>query len=282
MKLYYDKTATATMDEALSRYAADEFESPCRSTVPLLSWLKHEQPKVSSLLRAMDMPTGYNLHLEYRVKPPKCSGRASHTDLMVISGESSLAVEAKWTEPRYETVGKWLTKGSKPHNRREVLKGWLSLLQEHAQHTLQPEDFSDAVYQMVHRAASACKAGKIPRLAYLVFKPSPDPKPAAIPKLRDDLTHLWSLLGNPNGFPFYLVEVQLSPTPAFKAIAPLPKGHKETAPLVKAALSGSDRPFCFEKYWLTRVGENVTQSTSYTEDPLVEQPGITVSEGGKL
>jgi hypothetical protein len=201
---------------------------------------------------------------------------------MVISGESSLAIEAKWTEPRYETVDKWLTKGSNPHNRRDVLTGWLSLLQKHAIHELRVEDFSDAVYQMVHRAASACATGKMPRLAYLVFTPSPDKKTAAISKLLNDLTHLWNLLGNPERFPFYLVEVPLLPTPAFEKIAPLPKGHKETAPPVKAALSGSDRLFKFENYSLTRVGENVTRSTGYSEDPLVGQPGIAVPEAGKV
>ena len=270
------------MDDALLYYAADEFESPCRSTVPLLSWLKHEQPAVSSLLRDMGMPTGYNLHLEYKVEPQKGKGQASHTDLMILSGESALAIEAKWTEPRYDTVDKWLKKGAKPLNRRKVLKGWLSLLQKYAQHTLQPEDFSDAVYQMVHRAASACAKGKIPSLAYLVFKLSPDKKPAAIPKLRDDLTHLWDLLGNPEGFPFYLVEVQLSPTPAFEAIASLPKRNKVTAEQVKGALLRSDPLFYFEKYCLTRVGAKIMTPTGYSEDPLIGQPGIAVSEGAKV
>jgi hypothetical protein len=282
MNFYYDRTDIATTDNALSKYAADEFESSHRSTVPLLSWLKHEQPAVSSLLRDMGMPTGYNLHLEYKVKPPKCRGQASHTDLMVMSGESALAIEAKWTEPRYDTVDKWLKKGTKPHNRQDVLTGWLSLLQEHAMRELHIEDFSETVYQMVHRAASACKAGKMPRLAYLVFTPSRDKKTAAISKLLNDLTHLWNLLGNPERFPFYLVEVPLSSTPAFEKIAPLPKGHKETVPPVKAALSGSARLFKFESYLLTRVGENVTRSTGYSEDPLVGQPGIAVPDAGQV
>ncbi len=270
------------MDDALLYYAADEFESPCRSTVPLLSWLKHEQPAVSSLLRDMGMPTGYNLHLEYKVKPPKGSGQASHTDLMVISGESALSIEAKWTEPQYDTVDKWLTKGPDPRNRREVLAGWLSLLQEHAMRELRIEDFSGAVYQMVHRAASACATGKMPRLAYLIFKPSPDPKTAPVPKLRDDLTHLWNLLGNPKGFPFYVVEVPLSPTDAFAAIKSLPKGHKETASQVKAALLGSDRLFNFEKYHLTEIGVKTMTPTGYSEDPLVVQPRFTFPETSKV
>jgi hypothetical protein len=31
-------------------------------------------------------------------------GTASHAKLMMTTGERALAVEAKWTEPRYETI----------------------------------------------------------------------------------------------------------------------------------------------------------------------------------
>jgi hypothetical protein len=282
MKLFYDKTAITTMDDARSHYAADEFASPTRSTVASLSWLKHEISALDSLLKELEMPEVCDLHLEYTVPPQQGEGEASHTDLMIISGAFSLAAEAKWTEPRYDTVGKWLTKGPNPLNRRKVLTDWLGLLQKHAMHELHIEDFSEAVYQIVHRAASACAAGKMPKLAYLVFKPSPDPKTAGIPKLHDDLTHLWNLLGSPKGFPFYLVEVRLSPTPAFKAIESLPKRDKATAQQVSDALFGSDRLFNFEKYRVTRVGAKIMTPTGYSEDALLRQPGITVPEAGKV
>jgi hypothetical protein len=136
MKLHYDRTAITTMDDALSHYSSDEFESPTRSTVASLSWLKHEISALDSLLKELEMPEVCDLHLEYKVKPPKGDGEASHTDLMIISGESSLAIEVKWTEPRYPTVSEWLQIGANPHNRREVFAGWLSLLQKHAMREL--------------------------------------------------------------------------------------------------------------------------------------------------
>lgn len=254
MNFYYGEKVISNIEKAIPMYAKKEFKSPYRSTVPLLSYLKHEITILDLLLRELEMPEVCDLHLEYKVKPPKGRGNASHTDLMVISAEASLAVEAKWTESRYETVGKWLEKGSDQLNRHGVLIGWLGLLQKHAQHTLHLADFSGAVYQMVHRAASACSAGGHPRMAYIVFEPSPDPKTAGMPTIRDDLTHLWSLLGKPKGFPFYLVEVQLSPTAEFDAIAPLLKGNNATAQQVSAALLRSARLFDFEKYLVKRVG----------------------------
>ena len=210
---------------------------------------------VNSLLQDLGMPADCNLHLEYKVKPGKGSGKASHTDLMIISGESSLAVEAKWTEPRYETVNEWLAKSSNGNNRGDVLTGWLGLLQKYSQHKLHTKDFSGAVYQMVHRAASACAAGGKPKLAYLVFKPSPDPRAADMRTIHDDLASLWNLLGNPSTFPFYLVELPLSPTAAFDAIALLPKANEATAEKVSTALLENKRLFNFDKYCVTKIGD---------------------------
>ncbi|MGA2226527.1 MAG: hypothetical protein ABSH41_18985 [Syntrophobacteraceae bacterium] len=254
MNFYYDKKVISDIDKAIPMYGMKEFESPCRSTVPLLSWLKHEIPMLDSLLKELGMPEVCNLHLEYTVAPQRGKGVASHTDLMVRQQGCALAVEAKWTEPRYDTVSKWLMKGSNPQNRKDVLNGWLDLLQKHALRELLIEDFSAAIYQMVHRAASACAAESKPKLAYLVFKPSPDPRAADTQTICADLAHLWSLLGSPQGFHFYVVELSLSPTAAFKPIKPKEIGKHGTAMQVRAALSGNNRLFSFEKYSVTRVG----------------------------
>jgi hypothetical protein len=257
MNLYYDKRPCSEVADALPIYGNKEFQSPTRSTIPLLSWLKDEQQMFSELFQSLGMSADWTLHLEYKVKPPKGRGKASHTDLMILSDKSSLAVEAKWTEPRYETVGEWLREGTNPSNRLDVFSGWLSLLQQHAQFTLNTENFSDAVYQMVHRAASACAVAADPRMAYVVFKPSLDPKTADISTLHDDLKHLWNLLGNPKSFPFYLIEVKLFPTAAFGAIASLAKGNESTAQQVSVALLGRDRLFSFKKDRIINVGESL-------------------------
>jgi hypothetical protein len=108
---------------------------------------------------------------------------------------------------------------------------------------------------MVHRAASACAASGNPQMAYLVFEPSLDTKMASIPQIKADLKCLWNLLGSPKGFPFYLVEVHMSLMAAFYKIKLLPKGNKATAEKVRTVLRGSGQLFCFEKYCITKVGE---------------------------
>ncbi len=252
MNIYYDKDPLNDIDEAvLSPGYGEEFQSPCRSTVPSLSWLKHEQPMVSRLLNDLGMPADCNLHIEYEVKP--LSGRPSYTDLMVLSGKESLAIEAKWTEPLGETVGAWLKKGENSQNYQDVLSRWLSLLQQQAKSRLNPDDFSDVVYQMLHRAASACESGGKPRLAYLLFKSSTVRPATNSQQVLEDLERLWKLLGSPDSFPFFLIELHLSPKKSFDDIAPLKKGQVETRERVKAALLGSEPLFTFEEPCVTRV-----------------------------
>lgn len=254
MGFFWGRPQLLPIATVVNRYKSTEFSSPARSTLPLLSLLKDDEPFLKALLGSMDMRGDSNLCLEYTVKPRKGIGKVSCTDLMVISGGSALAIEAKWTEGRYETVKSWLQKGSGSSNRQTVLDGWLGLLQQHSTLPLNPASFSDAVYQMVHRAASACDAGNDPRMAYLIFSPGPNQQPSNTRQLQKDLEHLWILLGSPVGFPFYLVEVQISPTAAFNAIKSLQKGQASTASQVRNALLGSNPLFRFEKFCVTKVG----------------------------
>ena len=247
MNLFFAETEINTIDKTLlSKYGTKEFKSPTRSTVALLSWLKHEPLMVTALLRYMAMSDNCELHLEYQVQHQAGIGQASHTDLMVIAGESAIAIEAKWTEPRYDTVAKWLEKGSS--NRQNVLEGWLGMLSKKYD-----SKFDKAIYQMVHRAASASKTGSKPGLAYLVFKPSPAPKAATSLQIYEDLKCLRTELGNPAGFPFYMIEVYMTPTDAFKAIELLSKGQDTTADQVRAALSGDKPLFTFDKFCVTKI-----------------------------
>jgi len=180
----------------------------------------------------MNMDISSDLHLEFTVNPPKGRGIASHTDLMAISSSGTLAIEAKWTEPRYETVGEWIKSG----NRELVLRGWLDLLQPHSQRLLKPIDFSGTVYQMVHRAASACYGSEDPNLAYLHFIPDPSGQGAISVQYESDLQYLYNLLGNPTKFGFYLIEVEIKPTTEYDRIKSLPKASSETAYTIRAAL----------------------------------------------
>ena len=161
----------AGFDALLDRYPAKQFDSPTRSTIPLLEYSRSPEPRIRELTEALSlpMPQRVRLDFEHRVYPQRRKGKASHTDLMVTSPEIAIAIEAKWTEPRDETVGSWRGNSRK---RRKVLRGWFDLLERRGAGPILKRDVHNLPYQMVHRAAAACyvKDASNRWLVYLVFE----------------------------------------------------------------------------------------------------------------
>jgi len=256
MRLFFDQEPVLAAD-CLSKYPEKEFASPTRSTVPLIEALRHGSPPsfLSDLLVRARM-AGEKLHLEYRVRPARGRGNSSHTDLMVTDSgppQRALAIEAKWTEPRYERVSKWLCRGTSVKNRQEVLEGWLEAIAGHTGARIDSQNCGDLAYQMVHRAASAAIAsgtGGQPAMAYLIFQTAGDDAGKGNPRLnpyRDDLRRFRSIIGSPEAFPFFLVSVAIQPTGAFEAISCLSKGRPATREAVRGALREAGSPlFTFD------------------------------------
>ncbi|MGY2987989.1 DUF6946 family protein [Bradyrhizobium sp. USDA 4508] len=184
--LYFDRTPVHDLAALLHSYNVDEFNSPYRSTVPLLALVKDERNTFRKVLSACRVSMPVDLHFEFKVDhQSKGRGAPSHTDLMAISEDVCIAIESKWTEPSYDTVGTWLSKGGDLPNREKVPKGWLALMRlECAPQSF--EEIADCEYQMLHRAASAYAAAasfatkKCPMLAYLKFTSPETPVSAAI------------------------------------------------------------------------------------------------------
>jgi hypothetical protein len=240
--------------DAVALYGEREFESARRSTVPMLALLAHAPGDFKKIVCQLGFPSEFDLFLEYTVRPPKGRGKASHSDVMLKSGAHALAIEAKWTEPMYQTVAKWLKAGKDQANRMAVLEGWLSLLQQRTAKPLQAGDFHPAIYQMVHRAASAATA-EMPGLAYFLFKPSPDDRAADPDDVHKKLTDLWDRLGKPSTFPFHVVEIETKPLDAYEPLGLLPKGDEATAEAVCAALQDSKPLFDFTSYRVRPITE---------------------------
>jgi hypothetical protein len=222
----------------IAHYPRGEFESPFRSTVPLLSLLRDGQTILQEVLAGCGFPQNPDLHFEFKVPPPLGEGKASHTDLMAIGGSLSMAVEAKWTEPLSQSVKDWL--GPQPtKNRQDVLAGWLSLLKPHAARPVAEADVSLVSYQVLHRAASACATAEQPQLSYLQFVSRQYGNATVCQERINDLNRLRSALGASDRFPFRLIEIGIEPTPTFEHLATLPKGSAETALAVQGALDSN-------------------------------------------
>lgn len=231
-----DRKAVGDAAELIAGFGDKALASPYRSTVPLLTLAKDDWPTFAKILTSCGVTGEVSMAFERTVPSPRGEGRPSCTDAMVLSDGGALAIEAKWTEPRYETVAMRLTrKDSQGPDSGEFVGGWLDLLQPHATMPLHLDGFTSCVYQMVHRAASACGEGRSPSLAYLHFTPTTS-SAATSAQYHADLSHVHALLGSPLGFPFFVIDLPVMPTRAFREIEHLKKGAIETGRAVRVAL----------------------------------------------
>ncbi len=166
----YQGRCISGYEQLLECYGDQEFDSPTRSTVPLLAYWRNPRQRVRELSKALKfpLPDQTSLDFEHPVGVQRGKGKPSFTDLMLTSGDVSLAIESKWTESRYEDVSTWICRGSNPQNRTEVLKGWLDLLGRRCERQLSVVDVLRLPYQLVHRAASACASGST--TSWLVYQ----------------------------------------------------------------------------------------------------------------
>ena len=244
-RYFFDTDAATDFEALLARFEPPALASPFRSTVPLLALVRDDWSTFRHVLALGQFPDDADLHFEFQVKSPRGVGRPSHADLMIRGESAAMAVEAKWTEPRYETVAARLARpesGDQDH--REFAGGWLDLLRPFATRPLTLDEFSGAVYQMVHRAASVCAITRAPSLAYLHFTSSTATQGEGTSQYHADLSYLHGILGHPAGFPFHLVELPIEPTSEFATIKNLEKGSLDTDRAVRATLLSS-RLFAF-------------------------------------
>jgi hypothetical protein len=240
-RYFYDVHEVPNFARLCERFTGKALQSPYRSTVPLLSLVRHHPDQWQDFLALLGASPPRSIHFEYQVASAKPGANPSQTDVMVFSDHGVWALEVKWTEPRYATVAARLRKpesdGGDP---RITLGGWLRYLQPYATGELTVESVSAVVYQVLHRASSACAAGTAgtlrPELVYLHFFPSPLASSATTQTYVYDLRALHNALGNPAGLSFSVVDWPLEALPAFQAIEHLDKRAQSSSAAVRAAL----------------------------------------------
>lgn len=140
-----------------------ELKSPFRSTIALICLVEN----TSYLSTLVNNEKILKVIYEYEVPVIKGKGRPSCSDLVVITENKAIIIEAKRTEPKYPAVRKWLD-GSE--NKQLVLNDWLHYIKTYTQEDIHQEDILDIPYQMIHRLASACSfKDKEAKLIYLGF-----------------------------------------------------------------------------------------------------------------
>src|SRR5207247_1327469 len=112
VSLRYKNRDVVDYDALTEAYPDAEFRSPFRSTIPLLAFWRDAEAALSMLSKGLSLPRQERVELlfEHQVGVKAGRGKASHTDLMVRSERWAVAIEAKYTEPGYETAAQWLNK----------------------------------------------------------------------------------------------------------------------------------------------------------------------------
>ncbi len=157
MLLKYKRQTVRDFSSLVESYSPKELASPKRSTVPFLAYWAHPEARLRNLCAnlGVDLSGPFDFRFEFPVRVQGGVGKDSFTDLMILSPKVAIAIEAKYTEPAYETVMDWLGNPPRP-NRRAVLEGWIERIQKGTGVRLSAQELDNHPYQLVHRTASAC------------------------------------------------------------------------------------------------------------------------------
>lgn len=193
--IYGNQNKTHSWENVASIFAAhDSLHSAQTSSLPLVQFWNPQSTdgelseRAKDYLRILGFCTkpvaNPRLYFEYAVPVYKNCGRgkASMTDLMILTDAHAIAIEAKWKEcrGRYQTIQRWLGKEeTEDKNKRAVLGGWIEYIndyldQKRCRHIeIGKDDEAKIPYQLLHRIASACdvayKEGKDAAVTYQLF-----------------------------------------------------------------------------------------------------------------
>jgi hypothetical protein len=233
--LSYKRRAIADYPSLVDAYGDSNLASPFRSTVPLLAYWRTLGGALADFTAQLhlDLQAPVQLAFEYTVPVQRGRGRASHTDLMLLTKQHAVAIEAKGTEPEYPTVETWLD-AEPSDNRQAVLTGWLDLIGRATGVVLSAADVRGCTYQLIHRTASACSPGADTRaVVYHCF----DLPSAKVQSYQDQLVRLKGLLNNPEGLIFYLIVTGLKKSQQYRQLQALwQAGNRDLAAQVRHGL----------------------------------------------
>jgi hypothetical protein len=163
------------------------------------------------------------MEFEYKTPPPKGQGKESHTDLMISWNDVAVGIEAKYTEPHYETVADWINQGGNTSNRHAVLEGWLGLIRQCTGQDVLKSAIPNLTYQMIHRLASVCSRPESQRIVlYQVFNPD---KEKMVYYLAE-LGKLMAAIGQPKILRIFLSWVTFTQTDNYKCLLDQWEQHK--------------------------------------------------------
>lgn len=233
IELWANGHGVPSFEELVEQLGLDAVASPKRSTVPLLDYWRQPEPRLRVLEAHLDVKSSdqTELHFEYEVPVQQGRGKSSYTDLMILGDDVAVAIEAKFTEPRYESVGAWLGP-EQTTNRADVLDGWIRAIEAVTEAAVDRKIVRELPYQLIHRTASVCCASRRRRVVvYQVFGDSPGAYYA------EDLGRLASAMAARERVSFFIVRSAFHPTTTYaRLVARWDAGERDMGADVRDAL----------------------------------------------
>lgn len=159
-------------DTIIDQFSGTSFNSFRTSSIPLVQFWRDTEVRLKELLEAIGLSVEKStLCFEYPTKPKKGKGKASMTDLMILSPDSKTAIEAKFTEytPKGSTelIRNWKEDGNS-ENKKLVLQYWKDLIEPFSE-GMDDKALLNVDYQFFHRTASACIDVRRANVVFQVF-----------------------------------------------------------------------------------------------------------------
>jgi hypothetical protein len=172
LKLRFGQPEPYDYDTIIDQFSGTSFKSFQTSSIPLVQFWKDTETLLNQLLKKLNLDlVETTLCFEYPTSPKKGKGKASMTDLMIITADAKVAIEAKFTEytPKgsIELIRKWKNEGD-VENRKLVLQYWKDLIEPFCD-GMDDGALLNVEYQFLHRTASACKDTSQAIVVYQVF-----------------------------------------------------------------------------------------------------------------
>ena len=159
----YKSSFINTKQELINSYDEKEFNSPFRSTIPLLE-LFFENKEILKEILIYD--ESFNAIFEDETKPYEESKHPSCTDLRLYNNIINYCIEAKYTENEYDSLEKALLE--RP-GRKKSVEGFINIINNRCNTNIHIDELLNITYQMIHRFASACKVLGKTEMLYFCF-----------------------------------------------------------------------------------------------------------------
>ncbi len=166
--LFYGKPSDNDYESIIDMFSGSKINSVRTSSLPLLAFWKNTEERLGELLKFLKIISKQNLLCFEYPTSSGGKGKSSMTDLMILSNNNKIAIEAKFTEvnEKHKTIVDWLITGNK-ENKKDVLSRWINIIAPFSK-GISNEHLNSIPYQFLHRTASACKDNS--NKAYVVYQ----------------------------------------------------------------------------------------------------------------